>query len=430
MFDGIGHCDKICRIYIDLTRYDIFRLVVSSVQPDLLLYFYYSLATMTLMKKAVAAIIAIVVVAPSLVCTIFSVKLVILSHEKLVVSTFNTNTRNRLPEEICNRSVNGSTSLAYLQYDIYHRRQERPEILIGYDNFNHVQTNNHLNAIFHAIDYATDFGSDLVLYRHGWAVRVLRLLFGGESNSTKTWEKGIERQIGIRITSSRHRGVRKSGDEMYYYHTQESLDALSRKRNSLWRYLWSNPTSPTGKVYKKERDMCKSIKSISPSKNYVVIHSRWMKNDGCLRRLGSLAQRIKNNTNVRIDRKEPCKLSPSYIEKILRKSNSLQYPIYFISDGMNLNVLEKLEKHHIYGPNVHQINQSFVGADMTLGVLSTVFIGTPISTVSGNIARSRLALGRNPNTNFLFPLKNNVSEFAFQDNTSLYNHHIMGNYAG
>lgn len=389
---------------------------------------------MTLMKKTVTAIIVIAVVASSIVCPIFSSKLVNFSHEEHVVvstsNTFNANTSDRLSEEICSRNVNGSASMEYLQHDVYETQQGRPEILIGYDNFNHVQTNNHLNAIFHAIDYANDHGSGLVLYRHGWAVRVLRLLFGGRSNNTQTWEKGIERQLGIRITSSRHRGLRKSGDEMYYYHTQQSLDALSRKRNSMWRYLWSNLTSPTGKLYEKEEDMCKSIKSVSPSRKYVVIHSRWMKNDGCLRRLGSLAQRIKNNTKIQIDRKEPCKLSPSYIEKILRKSNSLYYPIYFISDGRNLNVVEKLKKHRIYGPNVHQINQSFVGADMTLGVLSTVFIGTPISTVSGNIARSRLALGRNPNTNFLFPLKNNVSDFAFQDDTSLYNHHIMGNYAG
>ncbi|GFH52096.1 hypothetical protein CTEN210_08572 [Chaetoceros tenuissimus] len=389
---------------------------------------------MTLMKKTVTAIIVIAVVASSIVCPIFSSKLVNFSHEEHVVvstsNTFNANTSDRLSEEICSRNVNGSASMEYLQHDVYETQQGRPEILIGYDNFNHVQTNNHLNAIFHAIDYANDHGSGLVLYRHGWAVRVLRLLFGGRSNNTQTWEKGIERQLGIRITSSRHRGLRKSGDEMYYYHTQQSLDALSRKRNSMWRYLWSNLTSPTGKLYEKEEDMCKSIKSVSPSRTYVVIHSRWMKNDGCLRRLGSLAQRIKNNTNIQIDRKEPCKLSPSYIEKILRKSNSLHYPIYFISDGRNLNVVEKLKKDRIYGPNVHQINQSFVGADMTLGVLSTVFIGTPISTVSGNIARSRLALGRNPNTNFLFPLKNNVSDFAFQDDTSLYNHHIMGNYAG
>ena len=54
--------------------------------------------------------------------------------------------------------------------------------------------------------------------------------------------------------------------------------------------------------------------------------------------------------------------------------------------------------------------------DMMLGALSNVFIGTPSSTMSINIARSRAAFGFDGKTNYLFPLDNRGA----QNNTDVW----------
>lgn len=315
-------------------------------------------------------------------------------------------------------------------------------VVIGQDIFHHVQTNNHINAILHAMDFAYDNNFTLTVSRTGWAMDVLRLFFGGQDNVDRMdWEKQITRHLNVNFLDNH--GVKaeetnfqivehKTGDEMYYYHTNQSISTIIERRVPVLRYLWSHPTTnialdaATG----GSRDMCSAILPSLPSK-YVVLHSRWMKKDGCMNRLGSLAHRIKNNTGINIDRKAPCLLQPTYVERILRSSNALDYPIFVISDGLNPDIVHQLHRHPIFGDNVMQVKQnvSWVGADMMLGVFSSIFIGTPISTLSGNIARARMALGFDPRTNYLFPVKDKDT-FACTDGKCLYDVQYLNHYVG
>ena len=315
-------------------------------------------------------------------------------------------------------------------------------VVIGHDIFHHVQTNNHINAILHAMDFAYDNNATLTVSRTGWAMDVLRLFFGGEDTADRLdWEKQIKRHLNLNFLENH--GVKaeetnfqivehKTGDEMYYYHTNQSISTIIERRVPVLRYLWSHPTTNIAldAAAGGSRDMCSAILPSLPSK-YVVLHSRWMKKDGCLNRLGSLAHRIKNNTGTNIDRKSPCLLHPTYIERILRSSNALDYPIYVISDGLNPDIVHQLQRHPIFGDNVMQVEQnvSWVGGDMMLGVFSSIFIGTPISTLSGNIARARMALGFDPRTNYLFPIKDKDA-FACTDGKCLYDVQYLNHYVG
>ena len=315
-------------------------------------------------------------------------------------------------------------------------------VVIGQDNFHHVQTNNHINAILHAMDFAYDNNATLTVSRTGWAMAVLRLFFGGEETVDRMdWEKQIKRHLnvnflddhGVKAKESNVQIVEhKTGDEMYYYHTNQSISTIIERRVPVLRYLWSHPTTnialdaATG----GGKDMCSAILPSLPNK-YVVLHSRWMKKGGCLNRLGSLTNRIKHNKGINIDHKSPCLLQPTYIERILRSSNALDYPIYVISDGLNPDIVHQLQRHPIFGDNVMQVetNRSWVGGDMMLGVFSSIFIGTPISTLSGNIARARMALGFDPKTNYLFPIKDKEG-FACTDGTCLYDVQSLNHYVG
>ena len=72
--------------------------------------------------------------------------------------------------------------------------------------------------------------------------------------------------------------------------------------------------------------------------------------------------------------------------------------------------------------------------DMMLGVLSSVFIGTPISTLSGNIARARVALGSDPKTNYMFPRKRKHKgddwDFVCEGGECLYDSRFLHHYVG
>jgi hypothetical protein len=342
---------------------------------------------------------------------------------------------------------------------------KRFTIVIGHDNMNHVQTNNHINAILHAMDYAIDHNASLALIRNGWATDVLRKLFRGDEDlSMNEWEAKLESKLNLMILDRKevYKGGNyydctnapcpkimqyMSGDEMYYYHTTANLSSVIQRRNVVLSFLWTHPTtrnpsaisSPTMSLEGVQKsNVCSTISKSLPDQ-YVVIHSRWMKKDGCIKRLGRLAHWIKNKTNATIDHKAPCLLSPKYIKSILRSRGALHYPIYIISDGLNNDIIGKLQNHSKFGNNVKTVpqNVSWVGGDMMLGILSSVFIGTPISTLSGNIARARVALGFDPQTNILFPQKmkkndQKSSEWinSCEDPQCLYDVRFLNHYVG
>jgi len=345
-------------------------------------------------------------------------------------------------------------------------------VIIGQDDMNHVQTNNHINAVFHAMDYAHDTNTTLAIIENSWASKSLQLLFSHNlfGLSQPRWDINGETHLDFVIVKDEHdvrerlgykqdNIISKTGDEMYYYHSNENISEIQTRREGALRILWTHPS----RTNETSSDMCSAVNFHNRVENgghltnyqsfqspYVVIHSRWMSRDGCLKRLGSLAHRIKNQTGVRIHRKAPCLMEPSYIQSILQsnsllntaldKSSPMSVPIYIISDRKNPKIIPKLLEDPIMGPNIRILptNVSWVGSDMMLGALAEVFIGTPISTLSGNIARARVALGFDPKTNYLFPIANeskeqingNRWEFAFQNANSLYDTRILNHYVG
>mmetsp|Transcript_5487 Transcript_5487/g.10461 ORF Transcript_5487/g.10461 Transcript_5487/m.10461 type:complete len:442 (-) Transcript_5487:1503-2828(-) len=368
-------------------------------------------------------------------------------------------------KKVSNPSSISSTSAPFLQPP-WTTKNKSFMIVIGDDNMHHVQTNNHINAILHAMDYAMDHNASLALIRNGWAVQVLRKLFRGDEGDLdiKEWEAKLESNLDVIIFDRKeHHDYRNhynctaggscpkiqfmSGDEMYYYHTTSNLSSVMQRRDRILNFLWSHPTTSTSKKSttstdpsivieeKQTSNMCSAISKSLPEQ-YVVIHSRWMKKNGCLKRLARLAHWIKNKTNVTIDHEVPCTLPPNYIESILRSRGALHYPIYVISDGLNTDIIRSLQNHSIFGNNVKTVPQdiSWVGGDMMLGVLSSVFIGTPISTLSGNIARARVALGSDPKTNILSPKlrTDRKSEWinSCEDPKCLYDVRFLNHYVG
>mmetsp|Transcript_25267 Transcript_25267/g.31133 ORF Transcript_25267/g.31133 Transcript_25267/m.31133 type:complete len:461 (+) Transcript_25267:139-1521(+) len=360
----------------------------------------------------------------------------------------------------------------YESKDINKGSHVKKVVVIGFDSMSHVQTNNHINAILHAMDYAADIQAKLVLFRKGWPTKALKLLFkhkyGNNYDDMTVWEKSIEKYLNVDIVQDAVEinelypdieTFYNNSDDMYYYHTNATIDTIKKRRQPILEYLWTHPTrNPQMNNQHVGKDMCAVVEYASAASlhtrssiidtstpapkpaPYTVVHSRWMKNNGCLNRMGGLAQRIqKHKPEWKLDRKAPCLLQPDYIKSIVTKCGTLGKPIYIITDGLNPQITQDLQSHPGIGQDVQIIPEdvSWVGGDMMLGVLSDCFIGNPVSTLSGNIARARVALGKDSSTNFLFPFTESKRksdtdlQFFCQDSPDcLYDEGVLHHYVG
>ena len=374
------------------------------------------------------------------------------------LSYTRTEKKESSPIVVCGKDVNSPIHLRNIlpNKETEWSKEKENLVVIGHDEMNHVQTNNRLNAILHAMDYAHDINATLALTRHGWATKTLKLLFHHDHQNDFHWEQDMEVNLNIRFVEHdnfhHNDTLNKEGtfseihyntsDEMYYYHTDASVETIKQRRHSILQYLWTHPTTITHGSGSYSKDMCvavKNVESIGLKNNtqFSVVHSRWMKNNGCLNRMGALAHRMKKLTGISMDRKASCLLEPNYIKSIVKKCGLLGKPIYVITDGLKKDIIETLQADPIIGKDVYNVPEtmSWVGGDMMLGALSDCFIGTPISTLSGNVARARIALGKDPSTNYLFAKKKkrgeDTWEFECQSDTDcLYDVRVMSHYVG
>ena len=163
---------------------------------------------------------------------------------------------------------------------------------------------------------------------------------------------------------------------------------------------------------KPVKDMCSGIISLfgeeeeRSSAIYSVIHSRSFASEGNGKGHDpgpTLMRALLQRSGV--DPHGALELRPDYIKSILEPLGMLDYPIAFITDGQDPQILERLMADPDIGPMIQMVPEeaSWLGGDITLAVMSNVFIGNPASTFSSFIAKSRLALGFGHN--YLFRAK-------------------------
>merc|ERR1712194_940053 len=123
---------------------------------------------------------------------------------------------------------------------------------------------------------------------------------------------------------------------------------------------------------------------------YSAIHLRSFEGTG-KRRLKRTCKKKK------CDKKAATEMKPEYVQSILAPIGMLAHPIVIVSDNQkgSKKALDRLLKDPKIGPMVRVVPKEarWKGGDMTQAVMANVFIGHPSSTLSGFIARSRVALG-------------------------------------
>ena len=173
-------------------------------------------------------------------------------------------------------------------------------------------------------------------------------------------------------------------------------------------------------------DMCSVLNAIFRNsddygkKTYSVIHSRSLEGEPGMRILSKISKLSGCDPMAALD------MQPDYIKAILEPQGMLEHPIIFITDRQRPEILEKLLADPGIGPNIRLIpdEASWIGGDLAVAIMSTVFIGNPASTFSGFIAKSRLALGFE--STFMFRKKNEEGEWVnVCDNHCIFDKEIM-----
>lgn len=287
-------------------------------------------------------------------------------------------------------------------------------VLEGYDTYG--RTGNHLRALLHAFQYARDREYQLAIMYNSWAMgTILRFFFatghgvdgdGGADGDDRGRMREIERALCVKVIYSAEdvRGTPvalKSVADLFHYRTKAPDDERVAYQLHLLRRMYSKineDASPgdTNQVGDQVRDMCSGIRSVFGtdadgvrSANYTVVHIRYLEGRPGLKLLAW------RSGITGCDPTAALEMSPEYVKSILRPIGMMENPVVVIHDDQNSHALGRLRSDPEIGHLVRPVEswESWLGGDIALGVMANAFIGNPVSTFSGFIAKSRVALG-------------------------------------
>jgi hypothetical protein len=195
--------------------------------------------------------------------------------------------------------------------------------------------------------------------------------------------------------------------ELFGYTSPSPYDEYVASTQYSIRALFQNYNTGKGTSIRRNQqagDMCSGIDAVFGNHDksrviYSVIHSRHLEGAPGLRLLSKVCRHAKCDATAALE------MRPDYIKSILRPLGMLNHPIVLITDGQDFSVIQRLMADEEIGPMLRVVPEesSWIGGDLTLGIMSNVFIGNPASTFSTFIAKSRLSLGFGQN--YLFRRK-------------------------
>jgi hypothetical protein len=214
------------------------------------------------------------------------------------------------------------------------------------------------------------------------------------------WMDGFEKAFCVKIFRDEWElegwdVIHEEPKELLHYWTNQPLGEYMASQEYSIRALLRNKNSGEAHDIKGNtvEGMCSGIDAIfgenKQSAIYSVIHSRTLEGEPGFRTLGNISKKSGCDPVAALE------MRPDYVKSILEPLGMLRYPIVFITDGQNPAVLERLQADPDIGSLIRVVPEEacWIGGDLTLAIMSNVFIGNPASTFTGFIAKARLALG-------------------------------------
>jgi hypothetical protein len=195
--------------------------------------------------------------------------------------------------------------------------------------------------------------------------------------------------------------------QLFMYQSDAPLDAYIGDQAQYLQTLFRHYNNGEGTAFggKPVQNMCSGLHAIFglyyTDTIYSVVHQRYLEGEPGLRIMRKMNERTGCDPTGALD------MEPDYIKSILEPLGMLNYPIVVISDGENPSVIERLQADPEISKVLIVATGGWLGGDITLAIMSNVFIGNPASSFSGFIAKSRLALGFGHN--YLFRAKDQTT---------------------
>jgi len=302
------------------------------------------------------------------------------------------------------------------------------------------RTGNNLVEFLHALQYSRDHDIRLGVMTGSWAMRVLlKMWMAIDLDNEEEWVARFEEAFCLKIFRNEEELVaagytrdkisRMDTKELFWYVSSEPLEEYMSSQAEDLRVLWRGYNTGMGVDSSGEvvNDMCSGINAVFGNGEdksevvYSVIHSRSLEGEPGYRLLSNVSK------HSGCDPVAALEMRPEYIKSILKPLGMLQHPIVFITDGQSFEVLQRLLTDPDIGPLIRLVPEeaSWIGGDMTLGLMSNVFIGNPASTFSGFIAKSRVAMGFGHN--YLFMSKDGKGGYRPScGDVCIFNSKVMG----
>lgn len=277
------------------------------------------------------------------------------------------------------------------------------------------RTGNELRAFLRAVQYARDKGVQLTVTQKSWAMKAVLKFFmadgtnNGENDQRR--ESPLEEGLCLKILPKKTRekmGNRMTNMRLFKYKSKASKEEHDASQLHIMRTLFQHHNTGVDNGGKKVKDMCSGINSLfseprddktvevgdtedhRSSALYSVVHVRYFEGNG-----KGMLKKAANKTGC--DPRAALEMRPEYVKAILAPLGMLAHPVVVISDNQrgSRKVVSRLRADPDLGPLLLSVPKGarWLGGDMTLAVMANVFIGNPSSTMSGFIARSRVALG-------------------------------------
>jgi hypothetical protein len=280
--------------------------------------------------------------------------------------------------------------------------------------FGHI--GNQFNSLLHAFDYARDHELHIGMLFHSWAMDVIHSMFY-ESADFDILSVEMEEDFGILLVRDQSQlllydeVISQNAQQLYFYKSSnknaDSWRDTMGAHKSILQQLFHRYNRGYGYVHNglRAKDVCSTLdmffKDQLSTIKYSVIHAQYMDGNTVWK-----LEQIAKTTGITI-KGGAGTMSPAYVKSILKPLGMLEHPIILLTDGQLPGIERALLNDAIIGPRLMVLSDRVAldGADITLAVLSDVFIGNPASVTSGFIARIRMALGYSDMSTQLFRRK-------------------------
>jgi len=313
--------------------------------------------------------------------------------------------QNFQPLSVCGRTTNVGTTQdltlleKYFKMDNTCPGENSKKIMVLRGDLAHGRIGNNLIEFLHALQFARDMDYQLAITSNSWAIEMLRMMWFNPSYDDG-WAAKFEKEFCVKIIQPDDSlkgwvvvpyGLNPNNSVavtkyLFDYQSELPLDkyiaSQSRFIQKLFRHYNLGPES-----------MCSGINAIFGDEKkdvmYSVIHNRHLEGAPGLRLMQRMSRTSRCHPTAALE------MYPEYVKSILRPIGMLNHPIVLITDGENPDVAKRLLEDPEIGPMLRLVPESasWIGGDITLGIMSNVFIGNPASSFSGFIAKARIAFG-------------------------------------